>query len=336
MSPVATLRSGTGILHLPLELPLHFGGTLTSAQLGYELVGQPDAPVVVVLGGISAGRHVTATAEHPAVGWWDAIVGPGRAIDTLRYRVLGLDWLGGSGASTGPRPREAFPLLASQDQALALHHLLDELAVPCIERIVGASFGGMVALAFAERFASRVRALTVISAAHESHPLASGWRSIQRRIVELGLESGPQSARRALALARGLAMTTYRSAEELAERFSGEPETDGVTGRFPIDAWLEARGEDFAAHFSPESFLALNWALDLHRVRPESIQTNVTLVAAHSDQLVPREQVRSLRDRLGGPRRLVEIVTKYGHDAVLKEVVAIADILREDLAEVAP
>lgn len=327
MSSVTTLDPGTGVLHLPLELPLHFGGTLTGAQLGYEVVGPVGAPLVVVLGGISAGRRVAA-------GWWEAQVGPARAIDTNRVRVLGIDWLGGAGASTGPRAGVPFPLVTSHDQAAALALLLDELGVARVERIVGASFGGNVALAFAQRFSSRVGALTVISAAHESHPLASAWRSLQRRIVELGLRNGPVAAREALALARGLAMTTYRTPEELGERFAGAPETSPNGARFPIDAWLEARGAEFASRFAPETFLALSWAIDLHRVRPEGIATPTTLVAATSDQLVPLAQVRELRDRLAGRRRLVELVTRFGHDAFLKEDSAITAVLREDLAEV--
>ena len=335
MSSVATIEPGTGVLHLPLQLPLHYGGTLTAAQLGFEITGRVGAPLVVVLGGISADRHVSSNCTNSAPGWWEAQVGSGRAIDTQRFRVVGIDWIGGAGASTGPQLGARFPLVTSHDQASVLALLIDELQVPAIARIIGSSFGGMVGLAFAQRFPHRIRALTVISAAHQSHPLAAGWRSIQRRIVKLGIGHGVAAAREALAIARGLAMTTYRCAEELEERFGSAPEIPDDVGRLPIESWLEAHGTDFAARYPPEAFLALSWALDLHRVRPETITAPTTVVAASSDQLVPVAQSRELRSRLAGPARLVEIATKFGHDAFLKEAVAIAAILREDLAEVA-
>src|SRR5690606_31751478 len=102
MSGAVTIPEGTGLCHLPLELPLARGGTLRGAHLAFEAVGPADAPVVLVQGGISAGRHVAAHPGDPTPGWWEGIAGAGLALDTTRLRVLGIDWLGGAGASTGP------------------------------------------------------------------------------------------------------------------------------------------------------------------------------------------------------------------------------------------
>ncbi len=328
---------GTGLHHLPLEFPLEHGGALHSGLLAYERSGPADAPLIVVQGGISAGRHVTATPDDPTPGWWQALVGPERAIDTNRFQILGTDWLGGIGASSGPpQPRptetESFPIVTSHDQARALLALLDALGIECVDRFVGASYGGMVALAFAALAPTRVQGVTAISAAHESHPRASAWRSVQRRIVELGARHGEGSE--ALELARGLALTTYRSRRELAERFGAAPKVSEGRARFAVEGYLEARGRDFAARFSPEAFLSLSLAIDLHRVDPGRITTPVTLVAASSDELVPVEQIHDLAARLGGPVRLIEIETRYGHDAFLKEVDTIGAVLRSDLAPI--
>ncbi len=327
------ITAGTGLLFLRPEFALEHGGALRAGLLGFELSGPPDAPVVVVQGGISAGRHATATAADPSPGWWQDLVGPEGAVDTERFRVLSSDWLGGIGASSGPSrsaaPGEPFPLVSSGDQARALLALLDELGIERIERFIGASYGGMVALAFASLAPDRIGGVTAISAAHESHPRSSAWRSVQRRIVELGNRTGAGSE--ALALARSLALTTYRSREELGNRFAEPARVDEGRARFPVESYLEARGRDFADRFHPAAFLSLSLAIDLHRVEPEGIATPTTLVAATSDELVPIEQIRSLAARLAGPVRLVEIESIYGHDAFLKENETIGAILSSDL-----
>src|SRR5215211_506661 len=106
-------------------------------RTAFETVGPADAPAVVVLGGISASRHVTATESDPRQGWWQAFVGPAKVIDTNRFRVLGIDYL-----SAGRRNRP----LSTHDQALALAAALDRASIQKVRAIVGASYGGMVAL----------------------------------------------------------------------------------------------------------------------------------------------------------------------------------------------
>src|SRR5262249_20658192 len=150
----------------------------------------------------------------PSPGWWDAVVGPGRAIDTRRFRVLATDYIGGAGASTGPEPaRGPFPVVTSHDQAEAIVRLLDALGVEKIHAFVGASYGGMVGLALAARHPQRVARLVAFGAPERSHPVATAARSVQRRILRLGLERGFDGE--AVALARSLAMTTYRTPAEL-------------------------------------------------------------------------------------------------------------------------
>ncbi|HEV7631683.1 MAG TPA: hypothetical protein VGO41_01760, partial [Steroidobacteraceae bacterium] len=105
-----------GILSLPERLSLFHGGALQGAEFAWRLTGPAELPVVLVMGGISASRKVF-TEEGDRGGWWDAVVGPGRALDSRRLRILGIDYLGGSGASTGPAAGAAFPSLSSHDQA---------------------------------------------------------------------------------------------------------------------------------------------------------------------------------------------------------------------------
>src|SRR5688572_6357968 len=293
----------------------------------YELIGASRAPVVVVLGGISSSRHVAVSLADPSPGWWEAQVGSGRAIDTKAFRVLGLDYLDGG---RGPDGRPA-RIVTTHDQAAALAALLDTLGVERVRAVVGASYGGMVALAFAERHAERAEQLVVISAAHESHPMSTGLRALQRRVVELGLEHG--FAGEALAVARGIAMTTYRTAREFADRFDNVPSLLSETDvSFEVERYLASRGASFAAKFSPEYFLALSLSSDLHRVDPAAIRTPTTIVAAEGDTLVPQVQTRSLARRLAVPGRFVFLPTIFGHDAFLKEPAKIGRILSSVLS----
>ncbi|HVX39437.1 MAG TPA: homoserine O-succinyltransferase [Gemmatimonadaceae bacterium] len=293
----------------------------------FEIIGPPDAPVVVVLGGISASRHVAAHSENPTPGWWEAIVGPGRAIDTDRVRVLSIDYLDGGRGSDG-RPKR---IVTTHDQAEAIARALSEIAVLRARAIVGASYGGMVALAFAQSHPARVQQLVVISAPHEAHPMSTALRALQRRIVQLGIDTGEQ--KEALALARGLAMTTYRSAREFGERFDAEPlERTANDAIFPVEGYLRHHGEKFAAAWTPERFLALSLSADLHRVDPAAIRTPALLVAAEGDAIVPGEQMAALAARFGAPNQLVELPSKTGHDAFLTEPEALGRLLRQSLA----
>jgi len=319
-APDAPAPAREGVLEIPGALSLYHGGRLSDARIAWRLVGAAHAPVVCALGGISANRQVCLT-EDPRQGWWSEVVGPGGALDTHSFRVLSFDYLGGSGDSTGPQPAvpasaRTFPSISSYDQAEALVRLLDHLGVKSLAAIAGGSYGGMVGLAFAERFPERVGHVITIGAADRSHPLATAWRSVQRHIVGFAAACGqPQEG---LRLARALAMTTYRSPEELAARFSGAVARDGERFVFPIEEYLFARGSEYAQRYRAESFLCLSESIDLHRVDAARVFVPTTVVAVREDQLVPLADLRALAARL--PRgRLHEISSIYGHDAFLKE-----------------
>src|ERR1700738_5568981 len=140
-------------LRLREPLTLHHGDVLPDAKVAFRLVGPDEAPVIAVLGGISAHRIVAGAGE----GWWPEIVGPGQGVDTKAYRVLGIDYLGGHGESSAPQSGGKFPPLSSYDQADALGAILRHLRLQPLHAIVGASYGGMVALCFSERYAEWVK-----------------------------------------------------------------------------------------------------------------------------------------------------------------------------------
>lgn len=245
-----------------------------------RLTGPETGPAVIVLGGISSGRRVT---DHDSeAGWWSVQAGPGRAIDTDTRRILSFDFIG----------EELSPFPTTQDQALALLALADAAGIERFD-VVGASYGAMIGLALAALAPERVGRLLAISGAHRASAMAQAWRSIQRDTVELALRLGDGAA--GLDLARRLAMTTYRTPEELEDRFydpePGSRDADGIAG------YLEARGQAYAGTVAPERFLALSRSMDAHTIDLGAIRCPVTYLAVAEDRLGSRRP-----DRRGGRR----------------------------------
>lgn len=313
----------TRIVLPPVEL--EHGGRLEGGRLAVRVAGPAAAPAVVVLGGISAGREVVDLSGGP--GWW-GLAGPERAIDPAAYRVIGVDWIAGRGDSTRAEdlPEGVATRLTPRDQATAIVAALDVLGIDRLHACVGASYGGMTALALAAACPRRVGRLVVLGAAHEPHPMATALRSLQREIVELGLANG--AGRASLILARGLAMTTYRSAREFATRFDSTPD---AASRFPVETYLRERGERFAEAFTPGAFLVLSRSIDLQRVDPHAVRVPTTLIAFEPDAVAPAWQVRALSQQLGGRWTLKVLRSVYGHDAFLKETAALAPIVADAL-----
>ncbi len=322
-------RRGRHSVTLPFD---HLGARSVSVR--WEVQGLLSAPATVVLGGISAGRHAAPTPNDPTPGWWPGIVGAGLALDPARRPLVGIDYLGGSSKDRILRP------VTSHDQARAVAAVLDRLGLASAT-LVGASYGGMVALAFAELFPERTDRLVVLCAAHRTHPMATAVRSVQRSAATLGASLDRPAD--GLALARALAMTTYRSPREFESRFASEATSPGAPGaapaRFPVEDYLDARGADFVQRFDVERFLALSESIDLHRTRPDSLPPKTLLVSFDSDALVPPWLVEELAARSGrSPRHLI-LPSLFGHDAFLKETDAVGALLGDEeqaLAERTP
>lgn len=305
-----------GELALPQPFVLESGASLNEAKLAWQCVGPADAPLIVVLGGISAHRRAVAQDGR---GWWESQCGAGKTLDVERYRVLGIDWLGGCDASTGPKAGGAaeFPAISTGDQARALLLLLNRLGVRRVHLVVGASYGGNVAQQLAALLGDRLRHLVLLSAAHKAAQFGLALRHVQRAILDLGSDTAE-----ALALARSLAVLGYRTAEGVEQRFGGEAPldtcADGVVG------WVEHHGRKFVRRFDADAYRCLGRSLDAHVVDPAAVRVPTTLFAVREDLTVPLSLVHEYRSRAGGPCNLVEISSNYGHDAFLKEEASVS------------
>lgn len=306
-----------------LRLVPKYGEGEREVEVRYLWTGTPGAPTIVVQGGISADRQVCRTPDAEGEGWWDALVGAGRAVDLDRVRVLSIDWISASELGTGS--------VSTEDQADIIAALLDALRIGRAKAFVGSSYGAMTALAFAARHAHRLDRLVLLAGAHRPHPLATAQRSVQRGILRLGMEHGCPEA--ATSLARQLAMTTYRGSHEFAQRFSGEAEFRDGRYRLPVEAYLEHAGRKFVDRFDPERYLSLSESIDLHRVDPAAVRTPGVLIGFATDRLVPLGDLCELQQRLGAPASLEVVDSPYGHDGFLKETTALSPLLRAALAD---
>ena len=311
--------TGRGEIRTGHTFKLRRGGSLVSPQIGYELTGPEGAPVLVAMGGISATRHVCASTGYPESGWWEDFAGPGKALDTRRFRLLGMDFLGGNDQTQGPRLQdESFPSVDPEDQARLLAVLLDVLEIPRLLVFFGASYGGMVALQFAALFPERLEKLVIVGATHRPPAIATALRCVQREAIRRCQRLG--DAAEGLRIARAIGMVTYRSGQEFEQRFSAEPHLrDGQLG-FEVQDYLFSRGDDFASRFSPEAVLCLSESIDLQQMEPERITVPTELLCASTDFVAPPELMLELSRRINAPCRYTQYESIYGHDSFLKEV----------------
>jgi len=288
--------------------------------------GPADAPQVLAI-------HALTGSADAAGDWWSPLIGPGLALDTDRVGVLCANLLGGCYGTTGPTsidPRTggpfggAFPEVSTRDQARAQWRLLDVLGIRELAVVTGGSLGGMVSLEVALERPAAVRTVLPMAAPAATGALAMAWNAIQLEMIEALGERG-------LALARQLAMTTYRSEADFDGRFGRQLEADG---RLSIASYLEYQGRKLVERLDPDTYRILVRAMDLHdigRDRGGTVAALATLVAAGTrlvglgisgDILYGPAQVQALvRDAnvagVGAVYR--ELDSTKGHDAFLVE-----------------
>jgi homoserine O-acetyltransferase len=309
-------RAELELFEIPVPADLaHFGKSVRASALGAR-----SNPPVVVLGGISANRF-PAIRPDGAPGWWCGLAGERQALDPRRQYIIGMDFAADDTGTSAP---------STADQARVLAAVLDAVGIQTAT-IVGASYGGMVGLALAAAEPQRVDKLVAICAGAEPHPASTAARELQRRVVSLGLVSG--QGEEALAIARGMAMLTYRTPAEFQVRFDGGIAEDAPLCGSAPGAYLKARGQAFRSVMSPGRFLSLSASIDRHRVQPGEVSTPCLIIGADSDQLVFPDQLRRLAEGLGGPVELHLLDSLFGHDMFLKEAERVGRIVARFLAD---
>jgi homoserine O-acetyltransferase/O-succinyltransferase len=326
------------------DFSLEAGGILRSPSLHYAMYGEPNAAgdnVIFVTHALSGSARVA--------DWWPRLFADGGLLQSAGRCVLGVNVPGSCYGSTGPgsidpltgRPYGPdFPLVTVRDIVRLHARLLEKLKISRLELVIGASIGGMQALELAVQFPEIVQRVVSIGAA----PLGAmglGLNHLQRQMIQLdpawqgGHYPPDEQPRDGLALARALAVCTYKSSELFEHRFGRRPDRSGENplsgGRFDVAGYLDYQGEKFVERFDANSYLALTRAMDLFdpvRGYPSAdagfsrIQAEVMLVGISSDWLFPAAEVAALAASMvkAGVRcQYKELVSSHGHDAFLAE-----------------
>ena len=299
-------------------LALVHGGQ-ARVEIRYELAGPVDAPLLVVAGGISAGRHAVVNSTDPALGWWQA-----QAATLAGYRIVAIDWIGADGTLDTP--------IDAGDQAAALLALFDRLGIDSAVAFIGSSYGAMMGMQAVALAPHRFGGLLAISASASAHPFTSAQRALQRQAIELGERFGDPLA--GVALARKIAMLSYRTAEEFEERFPDPVSVTGGRAQVPAEPYLDAQGLRHCQRMTSVAYRRLSESIDLHAIDACAIIVPATFVAVDSDRLIPSPDIRALAERapLG---RFVSLTSLFGHDAFLKEDRLVARIIDDFLQELA-
>ncbi len=357
---------------LPSPFAMKRGGRLHGARLAYETWGRLSPArdnAVLILTGLSPSAHAASSAEDPDPGWWEAIVGPGKALDTGRWFVICVNALGSCKGSTGPASinpetgspyRLDFPELTLEDVANASHALALGLGIERLACLVGCSMGGMGALAYMLLHPDSVRAHISISTAPQAQPFAIAIRSLQREAIRLdpnwneGRYDEAHYPEHGMQIARKLGVITYRSAIEWGGRFgrirldADRREDDPFGFEFQVESYLEGHARRFARSYDPNSYLYLSRASDwfdmaeygagdvlagLRRIRVE----RALVIGVDTDILFPLQQQQQIADGLSASGAAVEFValdSPQGHDAFLVDTArfgaAIARFLASD------
>lgn len=335
------IPSGTRFIDLPGSFPMKRGGALHGARVAYETWGTLTPArdnALLILTGLSPDAHAASSEANPEAGWWEAMVGPGKPIDTDRWFVICTNSLGSCKGSTGPAStnpatgepyRLDFPELSVEDGADAAAHVVRELGIGRLACVVGNSMGGMVALAFLLRHPGIARAHINISGAARALPFSIAIRSLQREAIRLdpnwnhGRYDDARYPESGMRMARKLGVITYRSALEWDGRFgrvrledSEQADGDPFGLEFAVESYLEAHARRFVRRFDPNCYLYLSRSMDWfdlgeyctqacgnHDADARSVLADIRLeralaIGVHTDILFPLQQQQEIAEGL--------------------------------------
>jgi homoserine O-acetyltransferase len=346
---------------LPDPLPLETGGELPGVRIAFETWGTFTGDnAVLVLHALTGDSHVAGPAGpgHPTPGWWEALVGPGHALDPARWFVVAPNVVGGCQGSTGPsspapdgRPwGSRFPLVTTRDAVAAETVLADALGIDRWACVVGGSMGGMRALEWAATEPDRVERLFLLACPAASAADQIAWSAPQIAAIRAdpGWRGGDyydaapgEGPHLGLGVARRMAHLSYRSAFELGERFGRDPqegEDPWRGGRYAVESYLDHHADKLVHRFDAGSYVRLTEMMNAHDVGRGrggvaaglARVTARTLVAGvSSDRLYPPEQQAELAAGIPGAGELRLIESPYGHDGFLVEAPTVNRLLGE-------
>lgn len=346
------------------------GGRLPEVTLAYESWGTLSDTAdnaILIFTGLSPSAHAASSAQDASPGWWEYMIGPGKAIDTNRFYVVCANTLGGCYGSTGPgstNPETGqmygadFPDVTVEDIASSGYYLMRELGVEKLHAAVGSSMGGMSSIAYAMQYPDEIGYLVSISAATQALPLTIALRSLQREIIRSdpawngGRYTDDSKPLVGMSLARKLGLVSYRAADEWNSKFDrSRLPAEKLTGKrfereFEIENYLEYNAQKFINSFDPNSYLYLSRAMDWFDIAEhgDSISDGMSklkvnkalVVGVTTDILFPARQQQEIADVMrdtGTNVDYVEIDSVNGHDAFLIDDEHFSPVVKKFLDE---
>ena len=352
---------GGGVLHGGIDIAYETWGTLA-----------PDGGnAILVCHALTGDSHAAGPIAdgHPSPGWWDALIGPGKALDTDRYFVVCVNVLGGCQGTTGPahphpddgRPwGSRYPVVSVRDSVRTQVAVADALGVRRWLTAIGGSMGGMQVLEWAVMYPERVRSIIPVATCLAATAQQIGWWSTGRRIIRMDpkwrggdyYDAAPgDGPHQGLALARMVSQITFRSDDVFTDRFGREvvePLGGGfdLWQRFEVERYLEYHGDKLVRRFDANTYLLVTKTMDLHdlgrgrggiEAALARMQVPLLSIGVSSDLLYPSYQSREIVELAGlaGVRaEYAEIDSPHGHDAFLIEAEQMTELVEKFLATI--
>ncbi len=349
-------------------LILDCGISLSPIDVAYETYGELNSEgtnAIVVCHALTGSAHAAgySTEDPKSIGWWDSFIGNGKPLDTKKYFVISSNFLGGSYGTTGSSSINSvtgkpyglsFPQMTVRDMVKVQKSLVDHLYVRKLKTIIGGSLGGMQVLEWALMYPEIVESIIPIATAAQHSPWAIGLNDVARQAIMNDPEwrSGNYydygQPEKGLALARQVAMLSYRSEKEFQQRFAREHQNENgiensnrfnITNLFQIESYLRYQGKKLVQRFDANTYLYISRAMDLHDVAfgrgtltevLHSIKIPSLFVGIDSDILYPASEQKNIAKSIPNSSYR-EISSPYGHDAFLIEFEQMAKHVTEFL-----
>ncbi len=353
---------------------LHYGGILPVLNIRYERYGKLNAKrsnAILIIHALTGDHHAAGRytqADH-SPGWWDAMVGPGKAFDTRRYQVICSNNLGGCAGTTGPNsinPQTArpyglsFPAITAADMVAVQHLLMEHLELPFFHTIVGSSLGGMLALSWALQLPQRVQHVIAIATTAAQGAQAIAFSEVGRQAImsdpawQQGdyfnpRTRGAQGPRRGLALARMLAHITYLSPASMKQKFGRRRQKDSKPNfsfdpQFQVESYLQYQGKRFIDRFDANSYLYTTKALNYFELAAgfpslsaafKHTRTRYLFISFSSDWIYTKEmsfELLAAALKAGCDASYFEVLSNAGHDAFLLEQTKLTQLIQAFIA----
>jgi homoserine O-acetyltransferase len=345
------------------SLALDSGATLAPVDVAYETYGELNSTrsnAILILHAFSGDAHAAGVSHNDGrPGWWDNMIGPGRAFDTTQYFVICTNVLGGCKGTTGPASVDPatgtpyamrFPVISISDMVRLQKRLVNHLGIERLLAVAGGSMGGMQVLEWAVAYPDAVACAIPIATTSRHSAQQIAFNEVGRQAIMAdpdwceGNYYDKKPPARGLSVARMVGHITYMSDDSMREKFgrrfrTQEPLPD-FSSVFEVESYLRYRGSQFVDRFDANSYLYITKAMDLFDVTNghaslagalERTKSRFLVISFTSDWLYPTYQSLEIVSALRGRNRDVafcELQSNYGHDAFLVDVVEQTELIR--------